>query len=1628
MVKVPGYDNVELLLKNQGCLFYKSHHLDTSEIHLFLAMEYPVNREILMIIQKEVEQQSKLKEQYRLNMKKMHVIDNEPIIVYEQYEGAILQQLMTKRGLSLEKKLKIAIALIKCIKNIEFENLQYLAIEPLNFIVKNDFSEGKFISLDLCYLLQQLIAGRKDFSPSLTPYISPEVTGRLNNTSTDIRSLIYSIGVILYELFTETKFINELNELEIIHSHLATLHEPAYLKNATIPITLSTILDLCLQKMPSDRYDSIDGIEQDLIECLAQLEFSGKIRPFELKKEAPKTSQIIKENIRSKEIEYIKELIAYRDTKQAQYIWVNGEKGVGKTYFIEDALKDLPHVLKVTAENGDFFVLKRIVDQLLQNIFMEDEEKLKQWRRTLLEIEEIESLLWLSPKLALIIGQIQDMTSNTYHYDALTSFLKLFMKKTEPLIIWIDNIEQIDGASKHYLSYLTIQSHLSNFIVIGSGDFEGKLFFKGELIRLQNLQLEELTQYFSPVLDGMGSFKEKMLHHFYKETKGNLKEIMGTLNKWVSEEVLFFSKSRNNWEWNEEKLAAQIENIEDTTHNRNMLKSPVNLTLSRAAVLQHPFTIQQLVDLTSQSEDELENILAEGVNKGFINYHHQLKTYDFNEISIKEQLEKQLAEKDRETLHVKASRLYGIKDDELYHKLYHANKVPSYYEKKDLISWNLQAGKAKSREKDIEKALNYIEVALSFINDNDWQENQKLSFNVLFEKAAILYASNHYTESKLLYNELLMKAKDEQQKISIYLALLQIEEVSGEYEQSFFLGKQLFHLLDFKINLMITDRQLKYRKLKIYQKMKMFDPSKLRKVPIDHNDRIHSLFKALYAMATISYRNGHKDWKQWVIMLVEETFKVGVAPQSAFGFIGYSIFLHLEKEITNVVLKWEEFSEQLVENHAELYIPVKTLLLLLSTNRRDKVDRDFIFLTRTIEGESLVHNNWWNKHYLLLNYRLLFQRSYPLPAITRYLIDGTVEWKEDDQTSFYMQKQIINDFLLLLMGKEVKQEQLQMNIEKFLAIKSPENHFYLVEQAYVVQYFFHYLQGNYRQAYKRINELIDQYDLHQFKSINVSYHLYYYFLIGYELMNIATSKEKKEILRKMKCYNNKLEKMSNRNTTLKHYYFAAHAILSSLLNKNSQAILYYEQAIEQANECGYLQDVGILSECYAKWNLRHHHKNKAKFYMNEAYHAYKEWGATIKVKEIESSFPTLVSNPNVSNIERADYHSIFLSTQAISQEIELPQLLNKLLNIMLQNAGGQYGALLMEQDGRWEIKAFGHVHSIQVETIKLTVGKHIVPEAIIQYVIRTKEELFLHNAQNSFFYKNEYVSKHRLKSVLCLPIMQQNKIVCVLYMENNLMNDAFTEKQLLVLKLLSSQCAISISNAKLFTDLNRLKENLERKVGERTESLQKSMEATTEALTEMTIYAERNRIAQEIHDIVGHTLTSTILQIEAGKRLVSKNVESALSRLQEAQNSVRHSLNEIRNSVHMLKEDKYYDLQEVMWALIEETERNTGVKVEANIDHVQSIPHITKKLLYHALQESITNGIKHGKSTYFRFTLQHLGNSIYFEMIDNGQGCDELQLGFGLKVMEERVQQLKGTLTLHSKLHEGYKLSIHLPL
>jgi predicted ATPase/signal transduction histidine kinase/serine/threonine protein kinase len=306
------------------------------------------------------------------------------------------------------------------------------------------------------------------------------------------------------------------------------------------------------------------------------------------------------------------------------------------------------------------------------------------------------------------------------------------------------------------------------------------------------------------------------------------------------------------------------------------------------------------------------------------------------------------------------------------------------------------------------------------------------------------------------------------------------------------------------------------------------------------------------------------------------------------------------------------------------------------------------------------------------------------------------------------------------------------------------------------------------------------------------------------------------------------------------------------------AIEHYDRAIAGAKEHQFLHEESLANELVAKFYLDWGKEKIAGIYLVEAYYGYTRWGAAAKTAQLIALYPQLlapifsreaaavkdgahtdIADSEIITIDSTIYGSsdfldlaaILKASQTISEEIELDRAVASLLNIVITNAGADKCVLLLQVKEQLQVIARVELDRQPqlFPAIPLAVSLD-VPISAIDIVQHRLEPLILDCAiADPQFAGDAYFQQHQPKSVLCMPILHQGKLVGILYLENQLTTEAFTIERLKILQLLTAQAAISIENAKLYADLQASVELLEHRVIERTSELNVAKEEAERA-------------------------------------------------------------------------------------------------------------------------------------------------------------------------------------------------------
>jgi PAS domain S-box-containing protein len=273
------------------------------------------------------------------------------------------------------------------------------------------------------------------------------------------------------------------------------------------------------------------------------------------------------------------------------------------------------------------------------------------------------------------------------------------------------------------------------------------------------------------------------------------------------------------------------------------------------------------------------------------------------------------------------------------------------------------------------------------------------------------------------------------------------------------------------------------------------------------------------------------------------------------------------------------------------------------------------------------------------------------------------------------------------------------------------------------------------------------------------------------------------------------------------------AEIARIEKRDAHALGLYEQAIDLAHQQGFVQNEGLAHELAANYCVARNLKTAGYAHLRNARNCYDRWGAHGKVKQLDERYARLregrtpASSATIApSAGQLDVETVVKASQALSGEIVLSSLIERLVRIAVEHAGAERGLLILIRgsEPRIEAEATTGPGRVEVAVRQAAVTPSDLPQSALHYVIRTQESVILDDASaDNVYSKDEYVRRKRSRSILCLPIVKQAKLVGALYLENNLTPFAFTPDRVTVLHLLASQAAISIENATLFSDLQR---------------------------------------------------------------------------------------------------------------------------------------------------------------------------------------------------------------------------------
>ncbi len=1397
------------------------------------------------------------------------------LFVMDDFNGESLSDHALIHHFTLLQKLELFNNVISELENIHSNNIVHRDINPYNIILNSQTNDIQIIDFNISSKRNNEAINAEDIIRGTLAYISPEQTGRTNN-SVDFRSDYYSLGATFYELLTFTPLFSSIDPLELIHSHLA--QKPREI--ASVPRVISNIIHKLLEKDPRNRYQSLSGLKSDVEQCIEELIQTGSVSEFEIARNDVKSIFAIPQSLygRSKEIDFLKTaMLQLQDNKNCLTI-INGQSGIGKTALVNE--------LFISIIEQSCFLIKGKFQQLhkstpysaflealrgiIASILSESRGNIKQWKETIIsEVGDNTALLTMAiPELENIVGQLPspvfldpESTRNRF-YHTITTFIRLFTKNNRSIVIFLDDIQWIDQSSLDLMEELLIGENTERVMLICSMRSNAKdenktlktvisTIEKYERCHVSTLTLAELTE------DTTAEIIADTLHTstievmalsmiIYQKTRGNPFFIHQLLTSLYFKKLILFDIDIHKWSWDLVKIKQlQItDNVVELMQNElSTLSNDTIMLLKIASMIGTQFSLNILHTVYPQVAGK--EALSEAIRKEFIiSLNSSVTTqsnnskfdyeFMFAHDKIREAAEQMVSSEDILLYNRKIGQYYksisnrsSNNNNELIYKIVeHLNKAVDsnmgYDDILELFALNLRAAKKAKESAAFENSQHFLQFAEAIIDDNFWESNYSDMLFLHCELADIALQLNQIDEMDQYIEKVLHRSKNIIDQAAIIRIKVNYLNSQNRPQESISIALDYIKKLGMSLSNNPNTFNLLFEILSTKIIVGSKSKSDLLALPEMTDKKQLAIMETLGAISVSSYLSSPKLFLIVGLIQVKLSVKFGNSDASAHAYSLYGIILSGIIKDYETSYKFGELANELAIKFSNSLFHARVLFHSANFIRSWKEP----FITSLDEVQSAYKKAIslgdfeyaaWSQ---ILENELLFFTGKPLPDV---LIGFDKSKKIAKQFKQLKQESMSEDYyqmiLSLVNGSEC--ELFNATYSQKLQQQLSNDDFVAVHLHYTMKATVSLFNGNYSEA----NDLIDdaaKYLQNNMSTTAATVHHFYNAVIKLTLYNRTTKKNKKLFLKQAQKSCHQLNKISTRtpeNAQNKHDIIRA--MLTIISGKTGSGLQYFDRAIDLSLKNGYTQDAALASDIVARYYIDSNQQFIGEQYLKRAFNLYNTWGAegisNLLAKEFPQHLDPSSEIRNETSIQQNDFvdsATLQKATSLIAKEINLEKFLRNMMEIVLQNCGADRGVLLLQEDGDIFIEAIA-------EMTKVEVLQHIsyeeysdVPESIINRVIFSRVPISIENAKTERAYKDEeYIQNSDVKSLLALPLHFKNEIAGVLYLENSLTEGIFNKKTSVeLLTMLTSEIVISLENARLYTSIETHNRELERSV------------------------------------------------------------------------------------------------------------------------------------------------------------------------------------------------------------------------
>ena len=1028
-------------------------------------------------------------------------------------------------------------------------------------------------------------------------------------------------------------------------------------------------------------------------------------------------------------------------------------------------------------------------------------------------------------------------------------------------------------------------------------------------------------------------------------------------------------------------------------------------------------------------------------------------------------------------------------------------------EQLQLCQFNLIAGRKAKASVAYELALKYLTAGIYLLPPGSWQTDYDLTLALYESAAETAYLSTDFQQMEKWAEIVLQQATNQLDKIKVFEIRITACAMQTKLQEAVKIGREALEMLgiNFPKSPIPLHIQQAMTKTAAYLTGKKIED--LINLPVMTNPRKLATLRVLSSMFSATFIVEPLLLPLIVCEQVNLSINYGNSAFSAFGYANYGAIL---KGIVRDIESGDRFGQlalNLIDKLNALEFKSKTLNLVAFVMMHGKHHvKDTLPLLEEAYQTALENGDLECVGYSAVNIcQSLYFIGQGLPQLEQKMANYNHLLLQLKQEMVLTWNQIYRQTVLQLMGNLASSDVLldeAYSAEKLLPLLLKANDRVGLQHFYLQKLILAYLFGNIDQALENAAQA-EVYLDGVAGFINVPEYHFYDALTRLIAYSYSTKLEQEEHLFYAISNLKRLQKKAlSAPMNLQHKCDLITAEKARVLGNIIIAMEYYDRAIAGAQENGYIQVQALAAELAGAFYLSIGRERIAKTYLTEARYCYQRWGAKAKVTHLESKYSQLLTSASIStNIEShkstssvsttsdstavLDLTTAVKASQTLAGEIVLEKLLAKLMKIVIENAGGQRGFLILEKSGKWVIEASGCVdvdrvavmQSIPIDFVEEDREVTLLAVSVVNYVARTQESIVLNDATSEGqFIRAPYIIAVQPKSILCTPLIHQGKLNGILYLENNLTTGAFTPDRLEILKLLSSQISISIENAQLYANLQEFNHNLENLVQQRTSELSQTLEDLKSAQNQL-VESEKMAalgglvagVAHEINTPIGIGITAAsllaekvtkFLELYTNNQIKRSELEKFLDTAMQSSNMILSNLTRAADLIHSFKEVavdqsselkrtfklKQY-LEEILTSLtvkLRRTKHKVEIKCDENIV-LDSYPGVLCQIVTNLVLNSLIHAYDGENEGILAFDFQLEGDRLIFEYADNGKGITPENLskvfepffttkrgkggtGLGLHIIYNLVtQKLKGTISCESQVNKGTKFTIEFP-